>query len=100
VQDAPAGDSVAGDKIVQGEETGRDKILGGKITTGRIDGVGIAIGPGAKATVYGDIHYHPTRLHAPPRRQFDGLLEDRAEVSCGRDAALSHSGETAIGRTH
>lgn len=99
MQDASAGDSVVRDKIVQGDEMGRDKVLGDKIRTGDIDGVGVAIGPGAKAIVYGDIHYCPIGMHAPPRRQFDGLLEGYTEVSDGRDAALSYSGEIPIGRT-
>ncbi len=60
------------------------------IHTGKIAGVGIAIGHGARVQIYGAIHYAPITLRAPLRRVFDPLCEDRLRLFGGRDAALAH----------
>jgi WD40 repeat protein len=56
------------------------------ITTGNIEGVGIAIGAGSSVTIYGDIHYYPIKLAAPLRALFDPLIEDRVRLFAGREA--------------
>jgi hypothetical protein len=56
------------------------------VTTGDVEGIGIAIGTGAKAevTVLGDLHYYPVRLHSPLRQLFAPLIEDRVALFAGR----------------
>jgi hypothetical protein len=56
------------------------------VTTGDVEGIGIAIGTGAKAevTVLGDLHYYPVRFHSPLRQLFAPLIEDRIALFAGR----------------
>jgi hypothetical protein len=56
------------------------------VTTGDVEGIGIAIGTGAKAevTVLGDLHYYPVRLQSPLRQLFAPLIEDRVALFAGR----------------
>lgn len=87
------GNYVAWDKIAQGGEIHGDKVMGDKITTGNIQGVGIAIGQGASVQIYGDVHYYPIKLRAPLRKAFDPLIEDRRKLFGGREAAFTRIGD-------
>ena len=71
-------------------DTGSGDYVGGdRITTGHIEGVGIAIGTGASVQIYGDVHYYPIKLRAPLREVFDPLIEDRTRLFGGRDTVLA-----------
>jgi len=58
------------------------------IRTGNVEGVGIAIGHGASVRIYGDVYYHPIKLRAALRRQFDPLLKDYNKLFAGREKDL------------
>jgi WD40 repeat protein len=62
---------------------------GDQISTGPIQGVGIAVGTGASVQIYGDIHYYPITLHAPLRERFAPLIADRIGLFAGRDPILN-----------
>ena len=64
--------------------------MSGEISTGDVAGVGIAIGPGARATVQvlGDLHYYPVTLRAPLREALRTLLDDSTRVFAGREEPL------------
>jgi hypothetical protein len=87
------GDNVERDKIVQGDEVFGDKVMGDKITPGDVQGVGIAIGPGASVRIYGDVHYYPIKLRAPLRIAFNPLIEDCTKVFGGREADFTRIAE-------
>jgi len=63
------------------------------ISTGNIEGLGIAIGTGASVQVLGDIHYAPITVTAPLRAVFAPLLEDRLRIFGGRRDAIASIGE-------
>ena len=87
------GDFVGRDRTVRGDEVANDKLRGNQITTGDIEGVGVAIGTGASVQIYGDVHYYPIKLRAPLREIFDPLIEDRIRLFGGRDDALNRIAE-------
>lgn len=59
-----------------------------RIETGNIEGVGIAIGTGARVVIKGDVHYYPIRLRAPLRQIFDPLIEERTLHFGGRSELM------------
>jgi hypothetical protein len=70
--------------------------MGDSISVGNIEGVGVAIGVGARVEIYGDIHYYPIKLRAPLRNVFKPLIEDRTKLFGGRSAILAKIAKTMM----
>jgi hypothetical protein len=77
----------------QGRATGK----GAGVSTGDVQGVGVAIGPNASVRIYGDVNYAPIMLGAPLREAFAPLLEDRTRLFGGRGAVVDRIGEFVRG---